>query len=176
MPCKQYRLINKDGVKIATYCGRTLDGVARNSHLRTDNYFYYNCLTGELGPCSNTCDVPAASTLLGRQQDTEQWQGHGSPQVLLVYCVALTRVPSESCAGRFPRDNCPSYLQPQHFAALKAGGLDRLEIHTSTFMEQLEARKFSKVRPECFCTAQHRLLLTYRADRYDCQLVLAGLI
>lgn len=25
---------------------RTLDGVAQNSHLRSDNYFYYNCLTG----------------------------------------------------------------------------------------------------------------------------------
>ena len=48
MPCKQYRLINKDGVKIATYVGRTLDGVARHSHLRSDNYFYYNCLTGVL--------------------------------------------------------------------------------------------------------------------------------
>ena len=49
------------------------------------------------------------------------------------------------CAGRFPRDNCPTYLQPQHFAVLKAGAIDRLEIHTSTFMEQLDARKYSKV-------------------------------
>ena len=51
MPCKQYRLINKDNTKIAAYCGRTLDGVARNSHLRSDNYFYYNCLTGGAAGC-----------------------------------------------------------------------------------------------------------------------------
>ena len=48
-------------------------------------------------------------------------------------------------AGRFARDNCPTYLQPRHFAALKAGGLDRLDIVTSTFMEQLLARTYTKV-------------------------------
>lgn len=31
---------------IEQYIGRTLDGVAENSHVRKDNYFYYNCLTG----------------------------------------------------------------------------------------------------------------------------------
>lgn len=46
MPCKQYKLIHKDGLRISTYAARTFDGVARTSHLRKDNYFYYNCLTG----------------------------------------------------------------------------------------------------------------------------------
>lgn len=46
VPCKQYRLIHKDGLRISSYVARTFDGVARNSHLRKDNYFYYNCLTG----------------------------------------------------------------------------------------------------------------------------------
>jgi betaine lipid synthase len=38
--------IHKDGLSIAKYVARTLDGVAQNSHLRSDNYFYFNCLTG----------------------------------------------------------------------------------------------------------------------------------
>ena len=63
MPCKQYRLINKDGVKIATYVGRTLDGVARHSHLRSDNYFYYNCLTGRL-QCQGVWEANACHNCL----------------------------------------------------------------------------------------------------------------
>ncbi len=47
MPSKQCGLIRKDGVDMATYIARTIDGVAQNSHLRTDNYFYHNCLTGK---------------------------------------------------------------------------------------------------------------------------------
>ena len=46
VPCKQYKLIHKDGLRISTYVARTFDGVARTSHLRKDNYFYYNCCTG----------------------------------------------------------------------------------------------------------------------------------
>ena len=49
MPCKQYKLIGKDKLSIAAYVARTLDGVAQNSHLRSDNYFYFNCLTGRYG-------------------------------------------------------------------------------------------------------------------------------
>ncbi|KAK9835076.1 hypothetical protein WJX84_003123 [Apatococcus fuscideae] len=30
----------------AQYIARTFDGVAHSSHLRSDNYFYYNCCTG----------------------------------------------------------------------------------------------------------------------------------
>jgi betaine lipid synthase len=92
VPCKQYRLIHKDGLRISEYVARTFDGVARNSHLRTDNYFYYSCLT-----------------------------------------------------GHFSKDNCPSYLEKANFEALKAGAIDRLTIMTSTFMEQLCARTFTKV-------------------------------
>ncbi len=46
MPCKQYQLIHRDGLRISAYVARTFDGIARTSHLRKDNYFYYNCLTG----------------------------------------------------------------------------------------------------------------------------------
>lgn len=53
VPCKQYRLIHKDGLSIAKYVARTFDGVARNSHLASDNYFYYSCLTGQFAP--NNC-------------------------------------------------------------------------------------------------------------------------
>ena len=88
----QYRLIQRDGVCICKYAARTFDAVARTSHLRHDNYFYYNCLL-----------------------------------------------------GRYARDNCPSFLEPRHFASLRQGGLDRLEIITGTFLDQLRSRSFTKV-------------------------------
>lgn len=46
VPCKQYKLIVDDGVPIEHYIGRTMDGVAENSHLASRNYAYYSCLTG----------------------------------------------------------------------------------------------------------------------------------
>ncbi len=55
MPCKQYNLIGKDKLSIASYVARTLDGVAQNSHLRSDNYFYFNCLTGRCVPHRRRC-------------------------------------------------------------------------------------------------------------------------
>lgn len=44
---KQYALIKADGIPIENYIARTMDGVAENSHVRKQNYFYYNCLTGK---------------------------------------------------------------------------------------------------------------------------------
>ena len=93
VPCKQYQLIHRDGLRISTYVARTFDGIARTSHLRKDNYFYYNCLT-----------------------------------------------------GRFARDNCPSYLVQDNFAALKGGLVNNLEIITGTFMEALQSRTYTKAR------------------------------
>ncbi|DBB17356.1 hypothetical protein WJX82_002206 [Trebouxia sp. C0006] len=46
VPCKQYKLIHKDGLRISQYIARTLDGAAMHSHMRKDNYFYFNCCTG----------------------------------------------------------------------------------------------------------------------------------
>lgn len=46
VPLKQYELILADGLTVPEYCGRTMSGVAHNSLLRNDNYFYYNCLMG----------------------------------------------------------------------------------------------------------------------------------
>jgi S-adenosylmethionine-diacylglycerol 3-amino-3-carboxypropyl transferase len=40
--------------------------------------------------------------------------------------------------GRYTRDNCPEYLRPANFEALKSGGIDRIEIHTSTVTEFLQ--------------------------------------
>ena len=57
----------QDKVHIGSYIARTFDGVAQHSHVRKDNYFYYNCLM-----------------------------------------------------GRFTRDNCPTYLQPDNFKARPA--------------------------------------------------------
>lgn len=47
VPCKQYKLIEKDGIPIENYIARTLNGAAENSHIRKQNYFYYNCLQGK---------------------------------------------------------------------------------------------------------------------------------
>ena len=107
VPCKQYQLIHRDGLRISTYVARTFDGIARTSHLRKDNYFYYNCLT-----------------------------------------------------GRFARDNCPSYLVKDNFAALKGGLVNNLEIITGTFMEALQSRTYTKARlPSlpglCLCLRLH---------------------
>lgn len=46
VPAKQFALIQRDGVPIAHYIARSFDGVAQHSHLRKDNYFYYNCFMG----------------------------------------------------------------------------------------------------------------------------------
>ena len=97
VPGKQYRLIQRDGLCICKYAARTFDAVARTSHLRHDNYFYYNCLT-----------------------------------------------------GRYARDNCPAFLEPRHFAALREGLLDRLEVVTGTFLDQLQSRSFTKVKYRMF--------------------------
>lgn len=92
VPLKQYQLIRKDGVHMSAYAARTFDGVAQNSHIAKDNYFYYNCLS-----------------------------------------------------GRFSKDNCPAYLRPQGFAALKAGAVENLHIVNAFFLPTLKARKYTKV-------------------------------
>lgn len=92
VPAKQYALIRKDGIPIEEYLGRTVDGIAENSHLCKQNYFYYNCIT-----------------------------------------------------GHFKRDNCPSYLREENFNRLKDGLINRLTISTCFFLDELRARKYSKV-------------------------------
>ena len=92
VPAKQFELIKADKVHIGDYIARTFNGVAENSHLKKDNYFYYNCLM-----------------------------------------------------GRFTRENCPSYLKPDNFKALKEGGTQRLSVVTGTFLDALRSEPFSKV-------------------------------
>lgn len=102
VPGKQYMLIVEDGNSIAKYLVRTFDGVARYSHLRKDNYFYFNCLT-----------------------------------------------------GHYMRDNCPSYLKEENFRALKAGPIDNVHVISGSFNDQLQARKYNKVK--CRHTAHFML-------------------
>mmetsp|Transcript_20159 Transcript_20159/g.56144 ORF Transcript_20159/g.56144 Transcript_20159/m.56144 type:complete len:687 (-) Transcript_20159:861-2921(-) len=92
VPAKQYDLIKEDGLPVDTYIARVFDGVAENSHLRSSNYFYYNCMT-----------------------------------------------------GHFLKDNCPAYLKEPAFRQLKAGLIDRLTVETSTFLDELRSRKYTKV-------------------------------
>lgn len=40
--------------------------------------------------------------------------------------------------GRYTRDNCPEYLRPGNFATLKAGGVERICLHTCTVTEFLQ--------------------------------------
>lgn len=80
-------------VLLGAMCHVALTGVAENSHLRKQNYFYYNCIT-----------------------------------------------------GHFLRDNCPSYLREENFNRLKDGLINRLTISTRFFLDELRARKYSKVR------------------------------
>ena len=47
--------------------------------------------------------------------------------------------------GKFLRDNCPSYLREANFNKLKAGVIDRLTVATGTFLDELKARKYTKV-------------------------------
>ena len=47
--------------------------------------------------------------------------------------------------GKFLRDNCPSYLREEGFNKLKAGVIDRLTVATGTFLDELKARKYTKV-------------------------------
>ncbi|KAL4857543.1 DNA mismatch repair protein 6 [Chlorella vulgaris] len=92
IPFKQYQLIMADGVHMSAYAARCFDGVAASSHLRGDNYFYYNCMT-----------------------------------------------------GKFARDNCPAYLTPSGFQALKGGALEALTIVNGFFLPTLRARQYTKV-------------------------------
>lgn len=50
MPRKQLEHIEADGVSLTKYVARCLDGVMRNSHIGTENYFYYNLFRGEYAP------------------------------------------------------------------------------------------------------------------------------
>lgn len=61
VPGQQRNLIVSDGVPLSHYVSRTMNGVALNSHVRKDNYFYYNCLTGRFA--RNNC--PAYLTKTG---------------------------------------------------------------------------------------------------------------
>ena len=49
--------------------------------------------------------------------------------------------------GRFLRDNCPTYLKPDSFKQLKAGGTGRLDVRTGTFLDALRSDHFTKARP-----------------------------
>lgn len=47
VPSAQVDLITKDGLDLMTYVKRCLHNMVMNSHIRNDNYFYYNLLAGQ---------------------------------------------------------------------------------------------------------------------------------
>jgi betaine lipid synthase len=47
VPRKQLELIKNDGIKVTDYFFRCIDNMVSNSHLKDDNYFYYNMATGK---------------------------------------------------------------------------------------------------------------------------------
>lgn len=47
VPLKQYQMIIRDGRHMSEYAAHTFQGVINSSHLKGDNYFYYNCLSGK---------------------------------------------------------------------------------------------------------------------------------
>jgi hypothetical protein len=56
--------------------------------------------------------------------------------------------------GHFLRDNCPSYLREAEFSRLHGGLINRLTIASGFFLDELRARKFTKVRAAavtCVC-------------------------
>jgi hypothetical protein len=48
--------------------------------------------------------------------------------------------------GHFLRDNCPSYLREENFMRLQDGLIDNLTIASGFFLDELRARKYTKVR------------------------------
>lgn len=50
VPKRQRNLIAHDNLSVADYAQRGLHGILYDTHLKSDNYFYYNCLTGRFTP------------------------------------------------------------------------------------------------------------------------------
>ena len=138
IPWKQYQLIQRDGVHMSHYAARTFGGVALHSHLRTSNYFYYNCLTGEWAGWGDWWGA-------GRGAGVPIPEAPGRPRrragMRLSDCqprpCPLPRPSSRPCypTGKFARDNCPAYLTPEGFCRLKdEGQLDALTIVNGFFL------------------------------------------
>lgn len=56
--------------------------------------------------------------------------------------------------GHFLRDNCPSYLREENYNRLHNGVINNLTISTGFFLEELRARKYTKVRTLCKCCSK----------------------
>jgi betaine lipid synthase len=52
--------------------------------------------------------------------------------------------------GHFLRDNCPSYLREAEFSRLHGGLINRLTIASGFFLDELRARKYTKVGVICY--------------------------
>ena len=47
--------------------------------------------------------------------------------------------------GHYCRDNCPAYLTREGFAELQAGAIERLTVASGFFLDELRARRYTKV-------------------------------
>ena len=128
-----------------SYAARTFQGVALNSHLASDNYFYLNCVAvgGSGGGAGNGMPLPARC--LSELRPTAQ---SPSPRSTL---LVMTKHAPGVMQGKFSRACCPEYLTPQGFSALNAGGrLEALHVVSGFFLPTLCARTYTKGAREAF--------------------------
>lgn len=84
VPPKQLELITKDGVNICNYVGRTFQGAAQQTHMRTSNYFYYNCLMGRFTKAS-THVPPSLPAEIQRGPSAHACRTHGNQRIARPY-------------------------------------------------------------------------------------------
>jgi hypothetical protein len=89
----------------------------QNTHIAKDNYFYHGYMC-----------VPQGRGGGGRQQGRGgAWLRERRPLPRPLHHTACSY-------GNYTPECCPRYLQPQHFAALKAS-VDRIDIRTGTLQD-----------------------------------------
>ena len=108
VPCKQYRLIQKDGLRISQYIARTLDGAAMHSHLRKDNYFYFNCCTGRFSRDSCPSYLTPANFQQLKRGDVDRLEVMNGVFMQALMSRKFTKVPfcnlcddQKGCQGSF---------------------------------------------------------------------------
>ncbi len=161
VPMKQYKLIVQDGIPIEHYVGRTLDGAPP---ARLPGVEPRRC-PAPLAGCSvwSRGMSAAPAVLLLHQQParhapcSQAWPRPHHAAASATASASAAGVGEHShlrksnyfyyncLTGKFLRDNCPAYLRQEHYAALRGGLLERLTISTRFFLDELRARKYTRV-------------------------------